>query len=63
MLLEPSALVRTHVNVYECPAELSGNLSAEPIHFVVMSLDSNDIGSVNQRVQNLALLEVRGMNT
>src|SRR5439155_14810560 len=48
-----------HIDVYERPAELAGNLRAQPVHFIIMTLNPNDGRAIDERVQNLALLQVR----
>ena len=52
-------VVGAHIDVHERPAEFAGDFRAEPIHFVVMAFDADDVRAVNERVDDLALLEIR----
>src|SRR5207245_11232104 len=53
-------VVGPHVDVDERPAVFAGNFRAEPVYFVVVAFDADDLGAVNQRVHHLALLEIGG---
>ena len=53
-------VIGPHVDVDERPAVFAGNFRAEPVHFVVVAFDADDLGAVNQRVHHLALLEIGG---
>ena len=52
-------VIRAHIDVHKRPAELAGDFRAQPVDFVVMALDADDVRAVNERVENLALLQIR----
>ncbi len=51
---------RPEVDVDESPAEAEGDLRAEAVDLVVVALDGDDLGAVDGRAQDLALLEIVG---
>ena len=51
---------RPQVDVDESPAEPEGDLRAEPVDLVVVPVDGDDLGAVDRRAEDLALLEPVG---
>ena len=62
--LKPHALgtfriIRTEIYVNKTPSGLSGDFGAEPVDLIVGAVNSNHVGPVNERAQNLTLLKIR----
>ena len=51
-------VVGAHIDVHKRPAKFAGDLGAEAVHFVVMAFDADDVGAVDERVENLALFQI-----
>ena len=58
--LRTLGVVGPDVDINECPAVFAGNFGAEPVHFIVVAFDANDLRAVNQRIHYLALFEIGG---
>ena len=53
-------VIGPHIDVHKRPPVLAGDLRTQPVHLVIMPSNGDDIGSVDQRIDDLALLQVRG---
>ena len=49
-----------HVYVDKGPGEFTRNFRAQPVHFVVMAFDADDVCAIDEGVEDFALLQVRG---
>ena len=52
-------VVGTHVHIHEGPAVFPGDLRAETVHFIVMPLDADDVGAVDEGVDDFTLFQIR----
>jgi len=58
MLLEPSRNTGA-IHIDESPAEFAGDFRTKPVHFIIVTLDADDVRAVDQGVDDLALLQIR----
>ena len=56
----PFSVIGSHIHVYKGPSIFTGDLCAQTVNFVIVSSDTDDVGAVDQRINDFPFFEVRG---
>ena len=60
MRLRALGVIRAQVHVHETPAVFAGDFGAEAVDLVVGAVDADDVGAIDERAEDFALLEIGG---